>query len=432
MKNDKDREEYVFSAKLTKKNLLLMIAYTVALVVLFLNFSSSLRVLSKIMRIVSPFIMGFAFAFLLNIPMTFFEKKVFLFMEKKNGKVWKKIKRPVCFIVTVAILYIVVSTIGKFIYGEVLECISDFAENASSYAWHFQNMINSFAEKFSDGFLLEQIEKINLVSLIEKAASALATVSPNLVNITLGFTNAVFNFFMAVIFMIYLLFGKERILRHIRKIMYAYLKRPTAEMLRSTAALTAKTFTQFTVGQLTETLILMLMYFIGTNAAHMPYPALISVLMGIGGIIPVLGPVITAVPSVILIVMVGGINDAVIFVIMAVIFQQIESNIIYPKVIGESIGLPGIWVLFSVLVGSAAGGMVGMIVAVPAASVVYKLLRKDVNKRVYEKGISEEELQPSDVRMGGFETENGKNTQHERNETDGKSENKSDIAPKEK
>lgn len=360
----------------------------VALIVA-LNLSVSMKVILTVVKIISPFILGFAIAFLLNIPMMFFEKKVFSFMEKKKNKVWSRCKRFVSLLITIAIIYIVLSTLGIFIYREVAKCISDFAENATVYAKHLQNMIYSVTNVFADGFLVEQVEKINWVTLIEKTGAALASVSPNIINWTIGLTSAVFNFFLAVIFALYLLFGKENILRHIKRTMYAYFNRSVVDKLRNTALLARDTFADFTVGQLTETLILMVMYFIGTNVARLPYPALISVLMGIGGIIPVFGPIITAIPSVIIILMVGGINEALIFAVMAIAFQQIESNIIYPKVIGNSIGLPGIWVLLSVLVGSAVGGMVGMIVAVPAVSVIYKLVRKDVRCRLKEKNIDD-------------------------------------------
>ncbi len=365
-----------------------------------LNLSETIKLLSDLIQIISPFLVGFAIAFLFNIPMMFFEKKVFSFMDKKNGKlgsVLKKLKRPLSFSLTLIIVYLVFSTIGSFIYREVAECVSDFAKNASVYANHLQSIISSITQNFSNGFLSQQIEKINWVTMIEKMGTTVASISPNIINWTIGLTSAIFNLVMAAIFALYLLFGKERILRHTKRTMYAYLRKDVATKIRKTALVVRDTFTKFTVGQLTETLILASLYFIATSIAKLPYPALISILMGIGGIIPVFGPIIAAVPSLIIVLMVSGIDSALVFVIMAVIIQQLESNVIYPKVIGDTIGLPAIWVLLSVLIGSAAGGMVGMILSVPTASVIYKILRKDVKAKLEEKQISDIIIDGDDI-----------------------------------
>ena len=215
-------------------------------------------------------------------------------------------------------------------------------------------------------------------------------ISPDIINITIGVTSAVFNFVMSLIFALYLLLGKEKLLRNVKMLCRAYLKRKTVVKMRYFAKVTKFTFTKFTVGQLMETVILGTLYFAFTSFTGMPYPALIAVLMAIGGVIPVIGPLITTIPSVLIVLMAGGINQALWFVLMAVIIQQVESNIIYPKVIGESIGLPGIWVLLAVLVGGSIGGMLGMLIAVPAASVVYTLLSKDVRDRLKAKNKERE------------------------------------------
>lgn len=392
MRNQKDDlscnsdKNIIFS----KKGLMFFVAYTVALVVLLLNFSSSLNFISSVLDILSPFLTGFVFAFLLNIPVTFFEKKVFAFLEKKNNPVWNKTKRLVCLLLSALIIYLVLMFLATFIYGEIYKSIMEFSKNFPDYIAHMENMLGSFSSNISyDNVLFENLENLNWTSILEKTASTLAKLPPNLFNFAIGLTSAVFNFVMSLIFAVYLLFGKDKIMTHIRKIIYAYLPLKTADNIRSVANITNKIFTRFTVGQITETVILGTMYLIGATFMHLPYPSLIAVLMAIGGIIPVIGPIVTTVPSILIILMASGFNQAIAFVIMAVIFQQIESNIIYPKVIGESVGLPGIWVLLSVLVGSAVGGLFGMLVAVPAASVVYTLLRKDVNKRLSEKNIDE-------------------------------------------
>lgn len=394
----------------SKKGLMFFIAYTVALIVLFLNFSSSINLISGFFEIISPFVTGFVFAFLLNIPITFFEKKVFGFLDKKNNVVWNKLKRLVCFAICIVLIYFVIMFLANFIYGEIYKSIMEFSKNFPSYITHLEKTINDISNLFPyDAFVSEYLETANWLSILEKTSGTLAKLPPNLFNFAIGLTNAVFNFVMSLIFAIYLIFGKEKIMTHIRKIMYAYLPFRTAQRLRYITKVTNKIFTGFTVGQITETIILGTMYFIGTTFMRMPYPSLIAVLMAIGGLIPIIGPIITTIPSILIILMASGINQAISFVIMAVIFQQVESNIIYPKVIGESVGLPGIWVLLSVLVGSAVSGIFGMLVAVPTASVIYTLLRKDVNKKLNQKHINKSLYNPGRAKMPENKENSGEN-----------------------
>ncbi len=385
------KENLKSEIKISGGGFLFLIAYIVAIVVLLTNLPSTFSTLAKFMAVISPFTTGFIFAFLINIPMTFFEKKFFAFFEKKNNRVWNKVKRPASLLISIAIIYFVIAILGSFIYSEIYKSVVEFSSNLPKYAEHFQKVSQSFFSHFSpEGFLFDAFSNIEWVKIAEKIGGALARISPDIINITIGVTNAVFNFVMSLIFALYLLLGKEKLLRNVRMLMRAYLKRKTVIKMRYFAKVSKLTFTKFTVGQFMETVILGTLYFAFTSFTGMPYPALIAVLMAIGGIIPVIGPLITTVPSVLIVLMAGGVNQALWFVLMAIVIQQVESNIIYPKVIGESVGLPGIWVLLSVLIGGSVGGMFGMLIAVPAASVLYTLLKKDVHDRLKVKNKARE------------------------------------------
>ena len=206
----------------SKKGLMFFIAYTFALIVLFLNFSSSINLISGFFEIISPFVTGFVFAFLLNIPITFFEKKVFGFLDKKNNVVWNKLKRLVCFAICIVLIYFVIIFLANFIYGEIYKSIMEFSKNFPSYITHLEKTINDISNLFPyDAFVSEYLEKANWLSILEKTSGTLAKLPPNLFNFAIGLTNAVFNFVMSLIFAIYLIFGKEKIMTHIRKIMYA-------------------------------------------------------------------------------------------------------------------------------------------------------------------------------------------------------------------
>lgn len=208
--------------------------------------------------------------------------------------------------------------------------------------------------------------------------------SPGVITFASGFTSAIFNFFMGLIFAVYLLIGKEKLILDFKRLLYAYLPEKKVDSFLSVGDMTNSIFTSFVVGQLTEAVILGTMYFIGTSIFRMPYAPLISVLMAICSLIPMFGPIIGAVPSAFILLMVSP-NLAIIFVVMAVVFQQIEGNFIYPRVVGSSVGLPGIWVLFAILVGGSLLGGFGMILAVPVASVFYALLKKSVGDRLRAK-----------------------------------------------
>lgn len=409
------KEELSQEVKLSKGGLIFFGAYIVALIFLFSNLPETISLISKALTVISPFITGFVFAFLLNIPMNFFEKKVFGFMEKKNNAVWNKVKRLVSFVISIAIIVLVLMFFATFIYNEIYKSISEFTGKLPEYMQHIQDGIGGISKTLTEMGVMEEINSyissMDFNKIGTEVGQTLSKASPDILNgvanvfegvknATVGIVLAVFNLVMSLIFAIYLLFGKERILRQIRKTMYAYIEKERVEKLRGVAALTNEIFVKFTVGQLMEMIILGTLYFIATSLADMPYPALIAVLMAIGGIIPVIGPIVTAVPSALIVFMVGGWEQALWFIVMAVIIQQVESNIIYPKVIGESVGLPGVWVLLAVLAGEKVGGMLGMIVAVPAASVLYKLLKQDVDKRV-KKRVKAGEIAEDDYNKGG-------------------------------
>ncbi len=387
------------------------IAIIAIAVVVVLNLISSIPsffgVLSKFFGIISPFIGGFVIAFLLNIPTSFFEKKVFGSCFNKKGVERKGLRRFFSFIISTVIVLLILFLLVTFIYREIYESIMEFSKKLPEYAVHFQQGINNVAVMLEDiGIapnLSESLEKIDFLAVFEEVKNWTSKLSPDIVggavnavvgvtNMVIGITGALFNFVLSIVFAIYLIFSKEKIILQAKKIMYAYLDKQVVRKLRYVGEVTKYTFERFTVGQLTETLILGVMYFVIASVTRMPYPALIAVLMAIGGIIPVIGPVMTAVPSALIVFMAGGFNQALWFVLISVVVQQVESNVIYPRVIGESIGLPGVWVLLAVLIGASSGGMAGMIISVPLASVLYRLLGENVKKRVSEKGITAEEL----------------------------------------
>ncbi|HIV02054.1 MAG TPA: AI-2E family transporter, partial [Candidatus Aphodoplasma excrementigallinarum] len=351
-----------------------------------LNMNATMSFLGWVFAILNPFIIGLVIAFVINIIMTKLEANIFKFLDKPKFKLWHKMKRGVCLTLSFLLIILVITALLFFIGPQLADSVRTLSNNIPSYISYLQELTNDVLAYFDLSADELGIFAIDWRDAFNKAADFLASVSPGVITFASGFTSAVFNFFMGLIFAVYLLTGKEKLILNFKRLLYAYLPESKVNTFLSVGDMTNSIFTGFVVGQLTEAVILGTMYFIGTSIFRMPYAPLISVLMAVCSLIPMFGPIIGAVPSAFILLMVNP-NLAIIFVVMAVVFQQIEGNFIYPRVVGSSVGLPGIWVLFAILVGGSLLGGFGMILAVPVASVLYALLKKSVGDRLRGKNM---------------------------------------------
>lgn len=368
------------------RHTLFFITYSIVLIVALLNLNNTMSFLMWVFALLTPFIIGLVIAFIINIIMNSLEKKVFAFLDKPRFKLWHRMKRGICLILSFLIVILVIAAVVAFMVPQLVQSMQTLSSNMPGYIAFLQQFTNNTLAKFNLTPADFGQFAINWSEVLNKLSSFLANISPGVLNIATGFTSAVFNFFMGLIFAIYLLLGKESLIENVKNVMRAYLSESKVSSMLSVGKKANTIFTSFVVGQLTEAVILGTMYFIGTSIFRMPYVPLISSLMAVCSLIPMFGPIIGAVPSAFLLLMVDP-NMAVIFVIMAVVFQQIEGNFIYPRVVGSSVGLPGMWVLFAILIGGSFFGPFGMIISVPCASLAYTLLRDFVKARLKKKGI---------------------------------------------
>lgn len=368
------------------RNAIFLVTYAIVLIVALLNMNATMSFLGWVFAILNPFLIGLVIAFVINIIMTKLETNVFKFLDKPKFKLWHKMKRGVCLTLSFLLIILVITALLFFIGPQLADSVRTLSNNIPSYISYLQELTNDVLAYFDLSADELGIFAINWRDVFTKAADFLANVSPGVITFASGFTSAVFNFFMGLIFAVYLLTGKEKLILNFKRLLYAYLPESKVNTFLSVGDMTNSIFTGFVVGQLTEAVILGTMYFIGTSIFRMPYAPLISVLMAVCSLIPMFGPIIGAVPSAFILLMVNP-NLAIIFVVMAVVFQQIEGNFIYPRVVGSSVGLPGIWVLFAILVGGSLLGGFGMILAVPVASVLYALLKKSVGDRLRGKNM---------------------------------------------
>ena len=362
------------------RSILLIITYAVVLVMVLARLDVIGFALTQLLGLFRPLIIGFALAFILNRPCHFF----FRMYSRGLGKTRVAgAARPLAVVTSYLALIIVVTGVFSFVLPKLAESIQTFILNLSGYIANVQGWINQLADYFHLDIAELDLSNLNktLENLFRQALGFLSGLGTQLLQFTAGIVSLVVTGVLALVFSIYMLSGKEKLLGQCRRVLRAYVPPKFADPITDVVHLTAETFTRFVTGQFVEACILGSLCAIGMLFIQADYAPLIGVTVGASAIIPVAGAYIGAVLSAVLLLMVSPLK-AVIFLIFLVILQQIEGNVIYPKVVGSSIGLPGIWVLAAVTVGGGLLGLEGVLLSVPVASVLYTLLRRDVRRRL--------------------------------------------------
>lgn len=358
------------------RSLILLITYTVLLILAILRFDQLGQLLGTVLGAFRPVLIGFAIAFVLNRPCRFFRR---LYSRKLPGGVAGGLAVVSAYAALVAALAAILS----FVVPQVLSSIELFASNLNGYIGHLQVLVNELLSML-DMEYLESLDLSGLNDILRRMADAvLETVTnaiPQLFTLTGALISVVVTGMIALVFSVYMLSGGERLLGQCRRVLRAYLPPKWRDGVLSVVRLTADTFTRFVSGQLLEACILGGLCCLGMVILRLPYPPLVSVIIGVSALIPVAGAYLGAILSALILVMISP-AQALIFLVFLVCLQQVEGNVIYPRVVGTSIGLPGIWVLAAVTVGGGLFGFWGMLLGVPVVSVLYTLLKNDVRKR---------------------------------------------------
>jgi predicted PurR-regulated permease PerM len=276
-----------------------------------------------------------------------------------------------------------------FIVPQLSNSISTLAANIPGYLESLQSFVDDLSGRYNFSGDFAQYITLNWNEILSKAGQFISKAFPQILTFTAGLTNGVINLSIGLIVAIYLLAEKEKMIKILKKLIYAFTPEKTAARLMDTGAQVNRTFQSFISGQITEALILGLLVFIGMLIFRFPYAILCAVIISITSLIPVLGAWIGALPSAFIILM-SEPSKAIWFIIFIIVLQQIEGNLIYPKVVGNSIGLGGLWVLFAIIVGGSLFGIAGMLFGVPVFAVVYTIVRRTVNRRLREKNIETE------------------------------------------
>lgn len=368
-----------------------LIVFTALLVVALWKFDVVLDVLKTIGQIIFPFILGGAIVFVINVPMSFLEKKIFENVKKEN-KAARKLARPVSLLLTIVLVVGVIALVMIGVIPQLTKTMGSLMINITDFIPQIKIWIRDFFHDNREIMNLVDQVQFNPDQAIRWGISLLGNGAGNMMNTTVSAVGSVVSglatFFIAFSFACYVLFQKEKLHVQVRKVFFAFLPKQKADAFLKVCSLTYRTFANFLTGQCLEAVILGCMFVVTLSILRMPYALLIGVLIAFTALIPIFGAFIGCAVGSFLIFMVSP-KQAIIFIIVFLVLQQIEGNLIYPHVVGESVGLPSIWVLAAVTIGGNLMGIVGMLVFIPLLSVVYTIFRKVVYQRLKKRHIKQ-------------------------------------------
>lgn len=362
------------------RSMIVLITYTVLLVLAIVKVDGITGMLWQVLSSLKPLFMGFAIAFILNRPCAFFCRHY----ERNLGKRFQKMGRPLAVLTSYLVMIAAMTGLFSFVLPQVVESISIFASQLNGYIANLQEFINQIASYLDWETLDLSALNTYLHAFLKSLLGSITSAATQVMVVTGSILSMLVTLVLAVVFSIYMLGGKDKFLRQGRDLLRAYLPEQNAKTVSYVIRLTSETFTNFVAGQLIEACILGGLCALGTFFIQADYAALIGVIVGVSALIPVAGAYIGAIVSAGLLLMVSPVR-AIVFLIFLTILQQIEGNVIYPRVVGTSIGLPGIWVLTAVTLCGGLFGLLGVLLSVPVASVLYTLLKQDVRRRLAEK-----------------------------------------------
>lgn len=385
---------------LTLRNVLICISFAVLLLLVKDNMKIVWDILCTFASVLTPFIIGFLFAYILNYPYKFFYTKVFGKIGSKNQKL-KGMRKALSVICTYAIVLAIVVVLIWIVVPQIIDNISTLAASMPAYFDSLMNYINQLITWLNDT-LHVGIDEDNILStvvqqifnfLTSKEATNFASEASNyLLDMVAGTAKGVYNFIMAIIISVYFLSAKEQLCRQVKKLAVAFIPIKFLPRIYEIVDITDTKCGRFLVGDIIDAAVVGILHFIVLAVLQVPYAPLIAVLVGVTNIIPFFGPFIGSIPSCFILLLVNP-WEMVKFLIVNIILQQIDGNLIKPKIIGGQVGLSGFWVLFSVLVGNSLFGIAGLILGTPIYAVIYYLIQKQTRIRIEEKGkIAQEAL----------------------------------------
>lgn len=348
--------------------------------------------LGKLLSILSPFIWGLVISYLLIPSMTLYERKLFkplvlrINKTKPRLKTGTKLPRVLALILAEIVMLLLITALFYLIVPQVYDSISAIITNSPSYFDSVYSAIDNLLKDYPEieqyatkifGNLTDALTKWTTNTLLPSMESVVTNITSGVFYVLKGLYNVV----IGIIVSVYILYNKEPFIAHYRKILYSIFSPARAKRIMSALRFADKTFMGFISGKLLDSAIIGVLCYIGCVILKMPYALLISVIVGVTNIIPFFGPFIGAIPSALLILLVDP-KMCLWFVIFVFILQQLDGNVIGPKILGTSIGINGFWVLFSIVIFGGIFGFWGMLLGVPAFVIIYTALEMVVNRKL--------------------------------------------------
>ncbi len=390
MKEQKDNS-YGGMDKRRFRAYLILIAFAMTLLVALLNLSSVFKYFGFFLDLITPILIALGFAFVLNIPMIFIENKLLAFIDKIPPRKKKKkainrdkLKRFLAIILTILIILGAIVGVFTFLIPQLITSIETLVEKFPDYYASFKEWTDQVLLTFKlPGGVWDQLSS-QWDEVFKGLGNYLMDLIPSIYDATVSVTTGIFNLLLGFVLSIYMLADKEKLLATKDKIFQAYLPKDKLDFIEDVSATANEVFHGFIAGQVTEAIIVGTLCTLGLAILQVPYALLIGVLVGSTSLIPVFGAFLGAIPSAFILLIVDPLY-ALIFIIFILLLQQVEGNFIYPKVVGSSIGLSGIWVLIGMLIGANLFGFLGIILGIPTLAVFYSVFKKITNKRIEKK-----------------------------------------------
>ena len=355
------------------------IGITVALLYIFTQYwGSASEFVMRILGAATPILVGCIMGYILNILMSFYEKHYF---PKSQKKIVTRSRRAVCMVAAMVTLVALIVLVIALVVPELVSCVQLLIAKVPESMTHLTEWLNEMEilpENIEETLIAVDWEK-RMEQIVKVFVSGIGNITDFLVGTVFSVVSGIVTFFVGFIFSIYLLSGKERLGDQLKRVMYHYMKKSWCDKIKYVLSVMDDSFHRYIVGQCTEAVILGVLCALGMAILKLPYASMIGALIAFTALIPVAGAYIGGGIGAFMILTVSPIK-AVIFVIFLVVLQQIEGNLIYPRVVGSSMGLPAIWVLVAVTIGGGVMGIAGMLLGVPFAATLYRLIREDVNK----------------------------------------------------
>ena len=372
------------------KPALIVITFTVLLAYALFHFDQLRAVGATLLDAVSPFITGLFIAYILNVFMNLFENVVFGKLTRSDNKFWASVKRPICIVLAFAVVILIILAITLYIVPEIIQSLNLIIEaakvNIPIYAKNITEWVTWLSHQLNLDLVNEFanfIKNFDWSGLLTGATELTSGFLNSILNATMSLASGIFTAILSIIFSVYFLGGKEALLLSMKRLAYSFLPKKVVATAADIAVTSNQIFSSFVRGQLTECVIIGCLCFIGMSLLGFDYALLISCIIALTALVPILGAYIGCAIGAFLLLLVNPM-DALIFVVYIIVLQQLEGNIIYPKVVGSSMGLPAIWVLAAVTVGGGVAGILGMLLGVPIAAAAYRILRNDVNGKTEE------------------------------------------------